>query len=310
MVFQFLKSSFSAVARSLKKTRSFLVGRLKSLFQGSIDEEKVDQLEEIFFEADFGVPLSRTLVEKTKSFLRANKEATTDEVLTFLEKELLSLLPAQQTSLQRSQNPILPTIILVVGTNGNGKTTFIAKLANQLQQEGQNVLLAASDTFRAGAQEQLDIWAKRLKVDIIAAKYGADPAACVFDAISAATSRKKDVVIIDTAGRLENKTHLMAELQKIVKACQKLVPGSPHETLLVLDATIGQNGLQLARAFKEFSPISGLVLTKIDGTAKGGAAIVIQKELGIPIKFLGTGETVNDLAAFDPTSFVHSLFFE
>lgn len=200
-----------------------------------------------------------------------------------------------------------PTVILVVGVNGNGKTTSIAKLAKLLKEDEARVLLAGADTFRAGAQEQLAIWANRLGVDIVAANYKSDPAAVAFDAISKALAKGYDYVIIDTAGRLENKTHLMKELEKIRRSCQKLVPEAPHETLLVMDATVGQNGLTQAKAFHEATPLTGIILTKLDGTAKGGTAFGIQRALKIPIKFISTGETVDDFAIFEPSSFVEAL---
>jgi len=310
MVLQFLKSGYQAVKAALKKTRARFSDRLRSLFSRKINEEIVGELEEIFYDADLGVKTAQELTQNTKEFLRSHTEATADEVLTFIEAQLVAMMQSFDPQLKKSGVAGEPTVVLVVGTNGNGKTTFIAKLAHQLTEEGHKVILAAADTFRAGAQEQLAIWAKKLSIDIIAGTYMGDPAAVVFDALQAAKARGCDYVLIDTAGRLENKTHLMKELEKIRRSSQKFSAASPHETLLVLDATIGQNGVQLAKTFREFTPLSGLVLTKIDGTAKGGTAIAIQKELGIPIKFLGTGEGIRDLVAFDPKTFVHSLLFE
>lgn len=310
MVFQFLKKGYQAVTSALKKTRDRFSTRLRSLFSRKFDESLLEELEEIFYEADLGVKTAQEMTKKTKEFLIKNKGASADEVLSFLEQELIEVLKPFDYSLKISTNASCPTVILVVGTNGNGKTTFIAKLARYLIDDGKKVLLAAADTFRAGAQEQLDIWAERLQVDIVSGNYKSDPAAVVFDAIEAARARGCDFVLIDTAGRLENKTHLMKELEKIKRCCEKFGPNCPHETLLVLDATIGQNGLTYAKTFREFTPLTGLVLTKIDGTAKGGTAIAIQKELSIPIKFLGTGEGIHDLAPFEPEAFVHSLFFE
>jgi len=310
MVLQFLKESFQSIKKALSKTRSFFATKLHALFSGPINEEMVEKLEEIFYEADFGVKLSLELTQKTKEFLRKNRAATGEEVLAFIEQELLKELSSSDYLIKRSAIPGEPTVLLIVGTNGNGKTTFIAKLAKKLTTDGHKVLLAAGDTFRAGAQEQLEIWAKKLGVEMISSHYAADPAAVVFDALQAAKARNMDFVLIDTAGRLENKTHLMKELEKMRRSGQKIIPTAPHETLLVLDATIGQNGLAYAKTFREFVPLTGLVLTKVDGSAKGGTAISIQKELGIPVKFLGTGEKEDDLASFDPETFVHSLFFE
>jgi len=307
MVLQFLKSSYQAVTRALKKTRSFFGDRLLKLFSGPINEEVVDQLEELFYEADFGVKLSRDLTEKTRQFLRKKKDSEASDVLAFIQSELTEVLKPFDYSLKEA--PLgTPTVILIVGTNGNGKTTFIAKLAKELAGQGKKVLLAAGDTFRAGAQEQLTVWAKRIPVDIVSSTYMADPAAVVFDAATAAKARAADYLIIDTAGRLENKTHLMHELEKMKRSLAKVIPGSPHETLLVLDATIGQNGMQYAQTFQQFTPLTGIVLTKVDGTAKGGHAIAIQTTMGLPVKFLGTGEGIEDLAAFEPHTFVKSLF--
>jgi fused signal recognition particle receptor len=309
MVLKFLKSSFDAIKTALKKTRDRFADRLRHLFSGQVNEEMLEELEMAFYEADLGVKTAKELTLKTESFLRKNKTATSDDTLTFLENELVSCLAPFDYSLKLSPTPGEPTCILIVGTNGNGKTTSIAKLAKLLQDQGKTVLLAAADTFRAGAQEQLELWAKKLNLDIVMGTYNGDPAAVAFDALKAAKTRGIDFVLIDTAGRLENKSHLMKELEKIKRILQKQTPSAPHETLLVLDATIGQNGLQYAKTFGEFVPLTGIVLTKIDGTAKGGTAITIQKELGIPIKFLGTGEKVDDFSAFDPKTFVHSLFF-
>lgn len=308
MAFQFLKSGYQAIAAALKKTRTFFGDKLRSLFSGPINEEVVDQLEELFYEADFGVKFARDLTDKTRQFLRRQKQATGDDVLQFIQEELVSTLNGFDASLKQATSG--PTVILVVGTNGNGKTTFIAKLAKELKENGKKVLLAGGDTFRAAAQEQLQIWASRIPVDIVSGLHMSDPAAVVFDAATAALARNMDYLIIDTAGRLENKTHLMKELEKMKRSLQKVLPGSPHETLLVLDATIGQNGLQYAQTFQQFTPLTGIVLTKVDGTAKGGHAVAIQTALNLPIKFLGTGEGIDDLAAFEPKAFVRSLFFE
>jgi fused signal recognition particle receptor len=308
MVLQFLKSGYEALKSALKKTRSQFSDRLRTLFSRKFNVELLDELEEIFYEADLGVKTAQELTKKTKDFLKKNPDATADTVLSFMESELADTLEPFDYSLKTAHTS--PTVILVVGTNGNGKTTFIAKLARRLIDEGKSVLLAAGDTFRAGAQEQLKVWAERLNIEMISGNYMGDPAAVVFDAIQAAKARGCDYLLIDTAGRLENKTNLMKELEKIKRSCQKFIPESPHETLLVLDATIGQNGLQYAKTFSEFTPLTGLVLTKMDGTAKGGTAIAIQKEVGIPIKFVGTGEGIHDLAPFDPKVFVHALFFE
>jgi len=308
MVLKFLKSGYNALKQALKKTRDRFTDRLRSLFSRPIDEELMEELEKTFYEADLGVKTSLELAEKTKAFLRKNQGCSADNVLSYLEDEVASLLQQGTAELHCAQKG--PTVVLVVGVNGNGKTTTVAKLSKKLIEDGKKVLLAAADTFRAGAQEQLAIWAKRLQIDLVAGAYKSDPAACAFDGLQAALARGADYLIIDTAGRLENKTHLMKELEKIRKSLQKLMPDAPHETLLVLDATVGQNGLQNAKAFSTFTPLSGVILTKMDGTAKGGGVVAIQKELGIPIKFIGTGEGIDDFTPFDPRSFAHALFFE
>ncbi len=305
MVLQFLKASFSALKSALQKSRSFFADRLRNLFATKVDEELIEGLEELFFEADLGLPTTRELVEKTRKFLRAYPKAASTEILSFLQEQLTAQLLIADTSLFKAS--AAPTVILIVGVNGNGKTTSIAKLTKSLKEEGNKVLLAGADTFRAGAQEQLAIWADRLGVDLVSANYKSDPAAVAFDAIAKAQAKGYDYLLIDTAGRLENKTHLMKELEKIRRSCHKLLPDSPHETLLVMDATVGQNGLEQAKAFHESTPLSGIILTKLDGTAKGGTAFAIQRALQVPIKFISMGETINDFAPFDPKAFVQAL---
>lgn len=308
MILKFLKSKYEALTSSLKKTRNKFADKLRALFSTPIDESKLEELEAIFYEADLGVKLSKELIQKTRALLQKKNELTADEILHFLEQELTNDLLPFDFSLKLT--PGATTVILVVGANGQGKTTAIAKLASLYKEEGKKVLVAAGDTFRAGAQEQLRLWAERIGCDIVSGNYKSDPAAVTFDAIQAAHARSIDVLLIDTAGRLENKTHLMKELEKIKRSCQKFNPAYPHETLLVLDATMGQHSLPYAKTFSEFTPLSGIILTKMDGTTKGGAALYLQKELNIPVKFVGTGETAKDIAPFDPKRFVHALFFD
>lgn len=309
MILKFLKSKYEAIATSLRKTRNRLIDRLTEFFSTPIDESRLEDLEVIFYEADLGVKLTQELIQKTKSLLRKKENITSQEILHFLEQELIGeLLPFNYSMKMAPQGQT--TVILVVGANGQGKTTAIAKLASAYKDEGKKVLLAAGDTFRAGAQEQLAHWAERIGCEIVTGNYKSDPAAVTFDAIKAAQARGIDVLLIDTAGRLENKTHLMHELEKIKRSCQKFHQHYPHETLLVLDATMGQHALSYAKTFAEFTPLSGIILTKMDGTTKGGAALYLQKELKIPVKFIGTGETAKDIAPFDPKTFVHALFFE
>ncbi len=308
MVFGWVKNSWAAVCNALSTTRKALTERLKALVGRSVDEELIEELEEILYEADLGVVVIRETIADIRAFVRQHPKATVDMLLTRLEQSLIHEMAS--LNFQLEENPNGPTVILVIGANGSGKTTTIAKLAHGFAAQQKTVLLAAADTFRAAAQEQLGIWAKRLQIDIIHAAHMADPAAVAFDAITAAKSRGVDVLIIDTAGRLENKQHLLRELEKVKKSCQKALPGSPHETLLVLDATIGQNGVEQARSFHGSMGVSGLVLTKLDGSAKGGVVIAIQKQLSLPVKFLGVGESLDAIAPFDPSTFVHAMLFE
>jgi fused signal recognition particle receptor len=305
MVLQFLKKSFSKLTSALKKSSSYLKDRLSTLFSSAkVDADLIERLEEIFFEADLGVQVSQELAEKTRLFLKKNKEAQTDEILQFLRQELeLHLIKEKQTLTLDAQT----TVILVVGVNGNGKTSSIAKLANLFKKEGKKVLLAAADTFRAGAQEQLEIWADRIGIDCVLGQYKSDPAAVVFDACQKALSKNYDVLLVDTAGRLENKSHLMKELEKIGRSCKKLIPDGPHETLLVMDATVGQHGLEQAKAFHGATPLSGIILTKLDGTARGGTAFSIQRSLNIPIVYITLGEQVDDIQPFNAKEFVEAL---
>ncbi|MBS0635601.1 MAG: signal recognition particle-docking protein FtsY [Verrucomicrobia bacterium] len=303
MVFGFLKNSFNAIKSALKKTRSFFADRLSQLFSKKIDQEVLDELEELFYEADLGVKLSAKLTNKTKEYAAKHPDAKSDELIGFLRQELTNHLTSLDSTLAHGS----PLVILIVGVNGNGKTSSIAKLAKYFKNEGKKVLVAGGDTFRAGAQEQLAIWAERLGVDIVSANYKSDPASVAFDAVSKAVSKHYDVLLLDTAGRLENKTHLMKELEKIRRSMQKHVESAPQETLLVMDATVGQNGVEQAKAFHQSTPLTGIILTKLDGTAKGGTAFAITEALNIPIKFISYGEQVDDFAPFDPTTFVQAL---
>ncbi len=306
MVLQFLKNSYQALKSALKKTRSFFADRLSRLFSGKIDQNVLDELEELFYEADLGVAISHDLVEKTKKYASSHPEAKSEEIIAFLREELTKVLSQYDSKIATTAKGS-PLVILIVGVNGNGKTSSIAKLAKHFQQEGKKVLLAGGDTFRAGAQEQLNIWATRLGVDIVSANYKSDPAAVAFDAVSKAVAKGYDVLLVDTAGRLENKTHLMKELEKIRRSMAKHVPDAPQETLLVMDATVGQNGVEQAKAFNESTPLTGIILTKLDGTAKGGTAFAITQALKIPIKFVTLGEQIDDYTLFEPTTFVQAL---
>lgn len=296
---------FSKIKKALSKTSSFLSSKIFDLLGGKIDEETLDELNKILYEADLGAALADLLVDKVREAVKKNPRISKDDLILILKEELIKELITNDNSIKLSENG--PTCILVVGINGSGKTTSAAKLAYYFKLLEKKVLLVAADTFRAAATTQLETWAKRIDVDIVKGQMGSDPAAVVFDAMNAAIARGSEIIIIDTAGRLHVKTDLMNELQKIRKICSKIIPNSPHETLLVLDATIGQNAIDQAKTFNRFTPLSGIVLTKLDGTTKGGAAIAIQKECQIPIKFIGLGEGIDDLQPFDAESFAQAI---
>jgi fused signal recognition particle receptor len=283
----------------------FLGKKIRELFKGKIDEEAIEKLEELFYQADLGNLASQELADKVRVQWRKNPHLTPEDMIEGVKKELLDQLESLPKLSPAVGNP---HVILIVGVNGNGKTTSLAKLAHLYQKQGKKVLIAAADTFRAAATEQLEKWSQQIGATLVKGKPGSDPAAVVFDAIEAAKSRKCDLVLVDTAGRLHTKTDLMKELEKIYRVSGKALPGAPHEILLVLDATIGQNGVEQATVFHQFTPLTGLILTKVDGTAKGGTAIAIQKKLRLPIKYLGTGEAIDSLQPYDPKTFINSLF--
>ena len=278
-----------------------------SVFSGlfSVDEDFFEELEENLILSDMGMDTTMEAVEELRSRVKERKIKEPEEVKACLREILVEMLDVGDTGLDLSGKP---AVILMIGVNGVGKTTTIGKLANRLKNDGNRVLLAAGDTFRAAASDQLSIWADRAKVDIIKHGEGSAPAAVVFDAMNAARARKADVVLVDTAGRLHNKQNLMNELAKLRKIIDRELPDAGRETLLVLDATTGQNGLIQARSFKETAGLTGIVLTKLDGTAKGGIVIAIARELGVPVKFVGVGEGIEDLKPFDPEEFVNDLF--
>jgi fused signal recognition particle receptor len=294
----FLKSKFSK--KSLKALTLSIGNKIKDLFlQKKEDPQFFEELEKLFFEADLGVTTSIALVNKVKEALK--KQAI--DPIEIIKAELSSLLIEPKDEKWQTT----PHVILCVGVNGSGKTTTIAKLANQYKEAGKSVLLAAADTYRAAAVEQLEVWAERIGVNIVKGQLKSDPASVAFDAVTASLARKSDVVLIDTAGRLQNKKDLMQELGKISKVCGKVVTGAPHETLLILDATIGQNAIDQAKTFNDFTPINGLILTKVDSTAKGGIVIAISQELKIPVKWIGIGEKLDDLIPFDKENFINEL---
>lgn len=307
-MFNFLKTSYEKVKNALSKTRSALSQRIRALFGKPWNDETFDQLEQILFEADLGSKCASSFVEHLRSRLRTQPTNDIREILSLFHDHALSIL--ERANAVEPKQPVSgePYVFLIVGVNGSGKTTSIAKLAKRFQKEGKKVLLAAGDTFRAAAIEQLVTWAERLKIEIVKSTPGADPSAVAFDALSAAKARGFDVVLIDTAGRLQNKTDLMKELEKVRRVLSKVVPTAPHETLLVLDATTGQNAIDQAQVFHQATPLNGIILAKLDGSAKGGIVLSIYQELGIPVRWVGTGESAEDLEPFDPEVYVDSLF--
>ncbi|MCK0470724.1 signal recognition particle-docking protein FtsY [Halalkalibacter sp. APA_J-10(15)] len=295
----------------LEKTRESVVGKMNELVSRyrKVDEEFFEELEEILIESDVGVTTVMELIDEIKDEVRLQNIKDTKDIQPVISEKLAGLLEKQdETTLQLNENGM--SVILFVGVNGVGKTTTIGKLANQLKAEGKSVLLAAGDTFRAGAIEQLEVWGERVGVDVIKQQEGSDPAAVMYDALQAAKARNMDVLLCDTAGRLQNKVNLMNELAKVKRVIEREVPGAPHEVLLVLDATTGQNALSQAKSFSSATNVSGIVLTKLDGTAKGGIVLAIRHELDIPVKFVGLGEKVDDLQAFNAEQFVYGLFKE
>ncbi len=298
-------SLFESLVKGLKKTRESFTQRFEGLFlRGLIDEEFFDELEEVLITADMGVELTLDVVEELKQFVKAKRVTERSEIKSYLRELLVGKLTGD-AALNFSE--IAPTVILILGVNGVGKTTTIGKLAYLLKGQGKKSTFAAGDTFRAAAGEQLEIWAQRAGSEIIAHQQGADPGSVIFDAISAAISRRSDVVLCDTAGRLHTKYNLMEELKKLVRVADKACPGAPHETLLVIDATTGQNALAQAELFSKSVKITGLIITKLDGTARGGIALTVRDKLGIPIKFIGIGEGLNDLQPFAAAEFVDAI---
>lgn len=297
---------FNKIKEGLRKTRNAVVGQIDSMLKAftKIDEELFEELEELLVMGDVGVPTAEKICNELRE--RVKKEGITnpEEITRLLEETVSDMLKGGE----ELDISTAPSIILVIGVNGVGKTTTIGKLANSLSKQGKKVILAAADTFRAAAIEQLDIWAQRSNCEIIKQNEGSDPTAVVFDAISAAKARKADVIICDTAGRLHNKKHLMDELAKINRIIDRELPDAAKEKLLVLDATTGQNAVNQAEQFREATGITGIVLTKLDGTAKGGVVLAIKEGLGIPVKYIGVGEQIDDLQPFNSDDFAKALF--
>ncbi|MFL6253657.1 MAG: signal recognition particle-docking protein FtsY [Pyrinomonadaceae bacterium] len=310
-----LEQTYAArFTRAIAATRESLSERIDAVFENrkQIDAELLDELEEALIAADLGVTTTLEILDKVRRGISRKEIGDIEALKLALKTQLLDILrDAERKGVATEESvddSVTPYVIMVVGVNGVGKTTTIGKLAQRIKAEGNDVLICAADTFRAAASDQLAIWAERTGVPLIQQKSGTDPAAVLFDALKAAKARKSDVLIVDTAGRLHNKSNLMAELEKMKRVAGREVEGAPHETLLVVDAVTGQNGLEQARQFLKTAGVTGIVLTKLDGTAKGGIAVAISKELGLPIRYAGIGERVDDLVVFDPEQYVNGLF--
>lgn len=310
-----LEQEFSArFSRAVQKTRESLSSKLDDVFQGrkQIDAQLLDELEEALISTDIGISTTMEIIEKVRRGIDRKQINDIDALKAALKHELITILhdteKAGVASETLTPTNVTPYVLMIVGVNGVGKTTTIGKLAQRIKNEGNDVLICAADTFRAAASDQLAIWAERTGVPLIQQKEGTDPAAVLFDSLKAAKARNTDVLIVDTAGRLHTKSNLMAELEKMKRVAGREVTGAPHETLLVIDAVTGQNGLEQARQFLKTADVTGIVLTKLDGTAKGGIAVAIAKELSLPIRYVGIGEKVDDLVVFNPEQYVNSLF--
>ena len=309
------KGFFLRFKKAVAKTRENFTERIEDVFKGKkeIDADTLEQLEEILIGADIGVQTTMDIIEDVRKQVDRQTLKEVDELKQVIKQHLMTILTkaanargiASETAIPDN---IQPYVMMIVGVNGVGKTTTIGKLAQRIKAEGNSVVICAADTFRAAAADQLEIWANRAGVPLIQQKQGTDPAAVLYDSLKAAKARNADVLIVDTAGRLHNKQNLMAELEKMKRVAAKEVPGAPHEVLLVIDAVTGQNGLSQAREFLKAAPVTGLVLTKLDGTAKGGIAVAIAKELNLPIRYCGIGEKADDLVVFDPKVYVEGLF--
>lgn len=308
---QELSARFS---RAVEKTRHAINDRIDTVFQNrkQIDEELLDELEEILISTDIGISTTMQILDTVRRGVSRAEINDVDALKNAIKTELLDILHATEKTGVASEtsvrDEIKPYVMMIVGVNGVGKTTTIGKLASRIKADGNDVLICAADTFRAAASDQLAIWAERTGVPLIQQKQGTDPAAVLFDSIKAGKARNSDVLIVDTAGRLHNKANLMSELDKMKRVAGREVEGAPHETLLVIDAVTGQNGLEQARQFLKTANVTGIVLTKLDGTAKGGIAVAIAKELNLPIRYVGIGEKVDDLMVFDPEQYVNGLF--
>ncbi len=309
------KSVLSKVSKGLARTRESFVGGLRSMLAGrTLDDALIDEIEARLIQSDVGVATTRRLIEGLRSDYKAGQLTRGEDAIEYLKRELKAMWPESDRRLHFASDfdcsPGTPTVILVAGVNGAGKTTSIAKLSKALRDENRSVMLAACDTFRAGAVRQLEIWSDRLGVEIVKGQQGGDPAAVAFDACEAALNRGVDTLIIDTAGRLHTQDPLMRQLTKIRDVVAKRIEGAPHEVMLVLDATTGQNAVRQAEEFTQAIGVTGLFLAKLDGTAKGGSVLAIREALDIPVKFIGVGETPDDVEPFDPEAYVEALFAE
>jgi fused signal recognition particle receptor len=304
-----IRGVFSKLKSGLGRTRRGFVGSLRTLLTGRrLDEQLIGELETKLIESDVGVRATRRLVDGIRADFRAGKMSRGEDALDYMKRELKTMWPEADRSLRLAASG--PTVILVTGVNGVGKTTSIAKLCGALRADGKTVLLGACDTFRAGAVRQLEIWAERLGVEVVKGKQGGDPAAVAYDACSAARARRVDFLILDTAGRLHTQDPLMRQLTKLRSVIERQIEGAPHEVLLVLDATSGQNALRQAEEFSKAAGVTGIFLSKLDGTAKGGIVIAVREACDIPVKFVGVGETPADVQPFDPDAFIDAMFAE
>lgn len=303
-----MSSLLDRLKQGIQKTRSGLVGSLDNLIHGrkEIDPDLLEELEYNLISSDIGVRTSTEILEGIRQRVERQQLSDAGELRALIRQQLLDILEANERPINWAATP--PTVVMIVGVNGVGKTTTIGKLANRFKSDGHGVLICAADTFRAAAIEQLEVWANRSGVDMIRQQTGSDPSAVLFDSLQAAQGRGSTLVLVDTAGRLHNKANLMAELEKMTRTARRVIPDAPHEVWMVLDATTGQNGLEQARKFTETAGVTGIVLTKLDGTAKGGVVIAIARELNLPIRYIGVGEQIDDLIPFEADKFVASLF--
>jgi fused signal recognition particle receptor len=307
----FKNLNFDKLKESLSKTRAKIVDRITETISGKakLDSELLDEIEEILLSSDVGFETTNKIIDNSRSKLKNESDRTSNRIIEIIKNEMISILQQNPSSdIAVNYENYKPYVILIVGVNGVGKTTTIGKLAYNFKQSGLEVMIASADTFRAAANEQLDIWAKRADVEIIKRESGADPSSVVFEALEIAKQRKIDIVLIDTAGRLHTKSNLMEELKKIKKVMKKVLDYAPNETYLILDGTTGQNSIVQSKTFKETTDINGLIITKLDGTAKGGVIFQICSSESIPVKYIGVGEGINDLQNFDPNAFVEALF--